>query len=265
MAGDSLAQAVRHQLGPGRLLPLGEAGDGAWLVERAAVAVLRSAAADGVREVRLGKVRLTRTGTDDPASSPVPAPPSALRAGPLRLEAEIAVGARLPLTTTAERLREVLLTAADRRLGLRVTTVDLRITSLMEEGEGAGTEGDEDARPSPLRDAPPPAPADGPRGTATAEAVIAVPGVARLAPVLGPPLGGVVKAGGAHAVTVTDTEGGGRHLTLQLAVREDARALDVARAVREAASRAAVWDADNLTGPVTVAAVITAVDPAARR
>ncbi|MFS4097347.1 nucleopolyhedrovirus P10 family protein, partial [Streptomyces sp. AF1A] len=54
---DTWTQAVRHQLGLGRLLPLGGSRDGAWIAERAATAVLVRAA-DGVPGVRLGALRL---------------------------------------------------------------------------------------------------------------------------------------------------------------------------------------------------------------
>ncbi|MCT9140433.1 nucleopolyhedrovirus P10 family protein, partial [Streptomyces violarus] len=51
MTGDQWTRAVRLQMGLGRLLPLGDARDGAWIAEQAAEAVLRRAAQDapGVR------------------------------------------------------------------------------------------------------------------------------------------------------------------------------------------------------------------------
>ncbi|NUP44036.1 MAG: nucleopolyhedrovirus P10 family protein, partial [Streptomyces sp.] len=50
---DRLARTVREQVALGRLLPLGGAGDAAWITESAAVAVLRRAA-DALPGVRLG-------------------------------------------------------------------------------------------------------------------------------------------------------------------------------------------------------------------
>ncbi|MGA6226178.1 nucleopolyhedrovirus P10 family protein, partial [Streptomyces umbrinus] len=44
MTADRWTQAVRNQLGLGRLLPLGGPHDGAWITEAAATAVLRRAA-----------------------------------------------------------------------------------------------------------------------------------------------------------------------------------------------------------------------------
>ncbi|MDG4858691.1 nucleopolyhedrovirus P10 family protein, partial [Streptomyces sp. T-3] len=57
MTADGWVREVRRQLGLGRLLPLGGAADGAWITEHAARAAL-SAAASGVRGVRLGPLRL---------------------------------------------------------------------------------------------------------------------------------------------------------------------------------------------------------------
>lgn len=84
---DGWAQAVRSRLGLGRLLPLGGARDGAWIAEDAAAAVLRRAAG-GVPGVALGKLRIAPAETGGTARSAVPAPPSALPPGPLRVEAE---------------------------------------------------------------------------------------------------------------------------------------------------------------------------------
>jgi hypothetical protein len=190
--------------------------------------------------------------------------------GPLLLEADFAATADAPLTAVGERLREALFTAAERGPGLRVTRVDLRVTDLLESpaprvGEAPGHDGTgglaDQTGPGQARqhreEEHPPAPADRPpQAIATAEAVIAVPGVARLAPVLGPAPGGLP----ADAVTLVEREGG-RHLRTQIAVAEGSRALDVARAVRRAAVKAAAWDAPEPTPPVTVAVLVTAVDP----
>ncbi|MFE1458682.1 nucleopolyhedrovirus P10 family protein, partial [Streptomyces sp. NPDC058735] len=62
MTADRWTQAVRHQLGIGRLLPLGDARDGAWIAERAAEAVLRRAALDAPG-VRLETLRIKRPDT----------------------------------------------------------------------------------------------------------------------------------------------------------------------------------------------------------
>ncbi|PJT48434.1 nucleopolyhedrovirus P10 family protein, partial [Streptomyces albidoflavus] len=56
MSTDGWTEAVRHQLGLGRLLPMGGARDGAWLTEAAARPVLRQAA-DTVPGARLGALR----------------------------------------------------------------------------------------------------------------------------------------------------------------------------------------------------------------
>lgn len=260
MDAEELARAVRQHLGLGRLLPLGDADDGAWLAERAAAAALRAAVARDVPEVRLERLRLAPdTGPDaEPARDPaVPPPPSALPPGPLRAGADVAAPPHTPLPALAERLREALLAAADRELGLRVTAVDLRLTDLL---DGTDDSGAPAGRPTART---PPAPADEPRGTVVGQAVISVPGVTRLAPVPGSPLGGRL----AEAVSVTDTAAPdgrttGRHLCVQIATAEGARALDVARAARRAAAKAAAWDAEEPGTPVTVAVLVTAVGTA---
>lgn len=291
MVADRLAQAVRHQLGLGRLLPLGDTPDGAWLVERAAVGALRAAASRTVPNVRLSGLRLALAAPDEAGTPAVPAPPSALPPGPLRIEAEFAATADAPLTSAGEQLRTALLSAAGAELGLRVSEVDLRVTDLLDGtdeeeappvaggvvhgGSGfaaPGADGDgHSPRPgetteavgtavSPGTEEHPPAPADRPHATAAAEAVIAVPGVTRLAPVLGSALGGVPGEG--VGVMDRDVPRPGRHLQIQIAVAEGVRALDVARAVRRAAARAAAWDAPESAAPVTVAVLVSAIDPA---
>jgi hypothetical protein len=57
MTARSWEQAVREQVALGRLLPLGDAADGAWLAERAAAGVLRRAAA-AVRGARVTALRV---------------------------------------------------------------------------------------------------------------------------------------------------------------------------------------------------------------
>ncbi|MDF3147647.1 nucleopolyhedrovirus P10 family protein, partial [Streptomyces sp. T21Q-yed] len=61
---DRWTQAVKRQLGLGRLLPLGGPHDGAWITEGAAEAVLRRAAED-MRGVRLDALRIALVDPDD--------------------------------------------------------------------------------------------------------------------------------------------------------------------------------------------------------
>ncbi|MEU7045143.1 hypothetical protein AB0A77_29375 [Streptomyces varsoviensis] len=252
MVTDRLAQAVRQQLGLGRVLPLGGPADGAWITERAASGVLRRAA-DALPGVRLGRLRVAARDSG-PAAAPsapsVPPPPSALPPGPLRIEADFAATADQPLPATAGLLREALRAAAVDRLGLTVDTVDLHITSLLDGGGDIGTAAaggaDENAEPTG-----PSADTDFPSGGARTEtaaiedAALSVPGVTRLAPALGGPA--------AHAVR---TEPADRHVQLQLAVGADHRALTAALAARKAVAAAA----SGPDGPVTVAVLVTAID-----
>uniref|UniRef100_A0AAU3GZD7 Nucleopolyhedrovirus P10 family protein n=1 Tax=Streptomyces sp. NBC_01401 TaxID=2903854 RepID=A0AAU3GZD7_9ACTN len=212
--------AVRQRLGLGRLLPLGGPNDGSWIAERAATAVLRDAAAGSGAVI--GTLRIAPVDEDGAPDPVVPGPPSALRPGPLRIEAAFSATARRPLPATADALRAALLTAADQRLGLVVESVDLTVTALLEE------EPEPDAEPpADLRAARP----DDVAGTAAA----GVPGVVSLTHVLGS--------------AVQHTEG---HVRVELATSGNHRALDVARAVRAAV-------AESVEGPGTVAVLVTAV------
>ncbi|MGW3667322.1 nucleopolyhedrovirus P10 family protein [Streptomyces sp. NPDC005141] len=243
MTADRWTQVVRHQLGLGRLLPLGLALDGAWITEEAAESALRreTAAVDGVR---LGALRIALADPERTGTPAVPPPPSALPPGPLRVTAEFRASVDPtspgvePLPAVAARLRLTLATTATQRLGLDVAEVDLQVTDLLEEGESsdAPAEEAEDAG-----EAPTDAPADGvrralapkdPEEARIAAVALAVPGVTRLTEVLGQPV---------HIGTAPAPEPAlpRRHIRVELAVSPDERAVDVARAVRTAITRTA--------------------------
>lgn len=242
MAVDGLTQVMRHRLGLGRLLPLGEAPDGSWMAETAAAGALRAAAADAVPDVRLESLRLSAPdgGT---SGAGAPALPGALPHGPLHIEAGFAAAAGAVLPAVADRLREALLDAADRRLGLRVRAADLQVTALL------------DAPYDARRDVSPPAPptpaAQTEGGSGVAAAVLAVPGVTRLAPVLG----GLSTAPAPGVSRCLPSAGAEEGLLIQCAVAADRRVLDVARAVRTAAAEAT---ARGQTVSLTL--LVTAVD-----
>ncbi|MFE7964292.1 hypothetical protein ACFU0X_14725 [Streptomyces cellulosae] len=141
MTADRWTRMVRQQVRLGRFLPLGGPYDGAWIAERAARGALRAAAEREVPEVRLDGVRLGLADLDTAVEPAVPAPPSALPPGPLRLTAEFATTAAWPLPETASRLRTALAVAATERVGLDVVEVDLRVTELLDEEPGAGRGG----------------------------------------------------------------------------------------------------------------------------
>ncbi|MDJ0461833.1 hypothetical protein [Streptomyces sp. H27-C3] len=228
MAPDGWTQAVRERLGLGRLLPLGGAADGAWLAERAAVAVLRGAAAS-VTGVGLGTLRIALSDPESAGTPAVPPPPSALPPGPLRIEADFAATADEPLPQAAGRLREALLATASDRLGLAIAEVDLRVTGLLD----AAPLSKDATGPTGGNDAGPPGP-DGPRERAAAAAV-SVPGVLRLTSNLGAP------------VHLADG-----HVRVELATAADHRALDVALAVRAAVAK-------SQDGHPTVAVLVTGI------
>ncbi|MFF8788411.1 hypothetical protein [Streptomyces sp. NPDC015125] len=239
MAANQWAQAVRVALGIGRVLPLGGPADGSWITEQAAAGVLRAAAGTPAG-VHLGVLRLS---VADAARAPrpvVPAPPSALPPGPLRIEADFATVADRPLTTVADQVRTALLEASVRELGLVVGVVDLQVSGLLDEGEvpspppAARTQG---PRATPVPDEGTGAAQEGPAGISAVAR--GVPGVARLEAVLG---------GASRPVRCTDG-----HVLIQLATAPGYRALDVSCAVRQAVAAAPA-------APSTVAVLVTAVE-----
>ncbi|MFI1508440.1 nucleopolyhedrovirus P10 family protein [Streptomyces sp. NPDC020597] len=277
MTADGWTGAVRRRLGLGRLLPLGGPRDGAWLTEAAAEAVLRRAARD-VAGVRLGVLRLGLADPDGPfESAAVPAPPSALPPGPLRVTAECAASASEPLPTTTTRLRSALAATAAQHLGLVVTEVDLRVTELLgteaevdvkadvEAVTETGTEPDVRAGAEPdVRAGAGAPPAVGSRGsTGTGEepgrpplpgvpaddealaaaAALAVPGVTGTSGVLGR----AVRLEERHDTTAALPR---RHVQLEITTAAAHRTLDVALAVRAAVS-AALPDRPTVTVLVT--------------
>ncbi|WP_344572104.1 nucleopolyhedrovirus P10 family protein [Streptomyces violaceolatus] len=254
---DRWTRAVREQLGLGRLLPLGGPGDGAWIAERAAREVLL-AAARGVAGVRPGDLRVGLADPDDVREPAVPLPPGALPPGPLRVTADFAVvvgpttAVAEPLPATAARLRAALAEAAAARLGLTAADVDLRVTGLLDETPEAGPEAGPGPGPVDAADTVD-GDGDGDGGSEAsgdegrvARAALTVPGVARLTGVLGRPV---------HLTEPPPQEGAlpRRHVRVELAVRADHRAVEVARRVRAAVSEAV---ADR----PTVAVVVTRTD-----
>ncbi|MFJ5266459.1 nucleopolyhedrovirus P10 family protein [Streptomyces sp. NPDC088387] len=263
MTADQWTREVRHRLGLGRLLPLGGARDGVWIAEAAAATVLRRAA-DAVPGVRLGALRIAPAEAAPTHEAAVPAPPSALPPGPLRVTADFSATAAEPLPATASRLRDALAEAATRRLGLTVDEVDLRVTGLLEADATAGPE-PTSTRPGrapasrehtlahseqePVSGGVPPSTASATDEERVAGAVLGVPGVSRLTGALD---------GLGRAVHIEDGAGDGtavprRHVRVEIAVDADHRTLDVARAVRTKVGR--------LSGRPSVAVLVTAVGP----
>ncbi|WP_406009726.1 nucleopolyhedrovirus P10 family protein [Streptomyces sp. NBC_00637] len=237
MTADGWTNAVRQQLGLGRLLPLGGPRDGAWITEAAAEAVLRRAVRQ-VEGVRLGALRIAAVDPEGTFEASVPPPPSALPPGPLRVTADIAASPSEPLPTTASRLRTALAAAATDRLGLVVPEVDLRVTALL----------DEDPEPEPARPVPAArhvgAAQHGDEARATV-AALSVPGVTRLTDVLG------------RAVRIEERQHTAalpnRHARVEIAVSANHRVLEVTRGVRGAVSEA-------LRDHPTVTVLVTAVE-----
>ncbi|MFG2323600.1 nucleopolyhedrovirus P10 family protein [Streptomyces sp. NPDC048568] len=250
---DRWTRTMRERLGLGRLLPLGEPRDGAWIAERAAREVLLTAAGC-VAGVRPGGLRIGLASPEDTREPAVPPPPGALPPGPLRVTADFtaamdgAPAAAQPLPARAARLRAALTEAAADGLGLAVTDVDLKATGLWDaatdtapEREPPGSRPDGGTEPG-TAGADDEGPGDEGR---VARAALGVPGVVRLTGVLGRPV---------HVTEPPAGEGAlpRRHVRLELAVAADHRAVEVARRVRAAVSEA-------LPDRPSVAVVVTAV------
>ncbi|GAA4291964.1 hypothetical protein GCM10023177_74500 [Streptomyces violaceoruber] len=144
--------------------------------------------------------------------------------------------------------------AAAARLGLTAADVDLRVTGLLDETPEAGPEAGPGPGPVDAADTDTDtgdggsddgSEASGDEGR-VARAALTVPGVARLTGVLGRPV---------HLTEPPPREGAlpRRHVRVELAVRADHRAVEVARRVRAAVSEAV---ADR----PTVAVVVTRTD-----
>ncbi|MEW2222748.1 hypothetical protein AB0939_26175 [Streptomyces sp. NPDC006990] len=269
MAAERATTEVRQQLGLGRILPLGEAADGAWVAEEAALAVLHRS----VPGARLSAVRLDPSGPRAAAESAVPAPAGALPPGPLTLTANLAVYADRPVPAAAEEVRRTLLAAAEGELGLPLEYVDLRVTELVEAGGAGRVHGRQEFGPRESAEAPdsgrePATRGAGPDGrTAAAEtereeaadrvarAVLAVEGVVRLAPTQGTAFSHVAVGPRFSAVRIEgDPAAGPCHVLLRVAVSPARRVLDTARAAG-AAARGALGTSGGVTAAVLVAAV----------
>ncbi|MFE9660649.1 hypothetical protein [Streptomyces sp. NPDC005955] len=285
MTADGWTQVVREQLGLGALLPLGGPGDGVWIAESAARAGVRRQVG-ALPGAELGALGFSAVGDRAVAGAEagLPAPPTAVPPGPLRITGELAAALDAPLPVTVARTRAALVAAA-RVVGLGVVEVDLRVTEVLDAGPGgapgpsegaaraagaASTAPDRAGRPD-ASDAPgDPGGAGDPDAAGASEetgasdgtgddvarvaAVAArVPGVARLTGALG---------GLAAPVRITEpaaAEPGGapalprRHVRVELAVAADTGPLEVGRAVRRAVT-------DAFPDHPSVAVLVTAWD-----
>jgi hypothetical protein len=248
---EAWTQATRHRFGLGRLLPLGGPGDGTWITEQAAVQALGRTASE-IPGVRLESLRIGSAPLESASEPAVRPPAGAMPPGPLRIEAAFSASLGQPLHETADQLRNRMLDAAARRLGLATVTADLRVTDVHEVPQ-TGTKTRTVARPTTptpqstaARSSLPVTGAGSPRGAVgdLADVATGVPGVAGLTTVLG-----------SRPVKMEDqADPPGRRVEVHLAVAAGHHPLEVARAVRAAVADAAATDAP---GPVTVAVLIT--------
>ncbi|MER5949451.1 Asp23/Gls24 family envelope stress response protein [Streptomyces sp. NPDC001904] len=106
---------VRLELRPGRPLPLGGPDEDLWVMEAVAARTLREAA-ESVAGVQAGSCRLR------------PADGAGADRVEVRLEIHAPADAHLP--DLAEDVRARVRDAADRRLGMEIASVDIRVTDL---------------------------------------------------------------------------------------------------------------------------------------
>ncbi|MFE6917186.1 Asp23/Gls24 family envelope stress response protein [Streptomyces rubiginosohelvolus] len=130
---DRVMDVVRLELRPGRPLPLGEADEDLRIMENVAARTLRQAAEE-VSGVRAGSCRLTLT--DGPGGTPV----------------NVDLSVHVPLTTPdvqalAEEVRDRVGATAHERLGLHLGEINVRITDLVSEDDGAPRSAQEGSAP----------------------------------------------------------------------------------------------------------------------
>ncbi|MFJ4672440.1 Asp23/Gls24 family envelope stress response protein [Kitasatospora purpeofusca] len=127
---DRVMGAVRTELRPGPLVPLGEEEDDDWITAAAAAGVLR-AAVDDLSGVCAGSCRLValhEAGGSGPWGRGLPR-------GPLRVAVEVFTDLSRPLPDTAALVRAAVADAATRRIGLDVRQVDVLVRDLLREDD----------------------------------------------------------------------------------------------------------------------------------
>ncbi|QKW09984.1 hypothetical protein HUT18_29780 [Streptomyces sp. NA04227] len=120
---DRVVQAVRAEVRLGAMLPLDDPSHDLRIAESAAARVLRKAA-DTVPGARAASCRLTATGEGTA----------------VHITMTLAVALDQPLPERAARVRRAVLHAANHRLGLTVTVVDLRIDDVLDPLDASGGE-----------------------------------------------------------------------------------------------------------------------------
>ncbi|WP_369372638.1 Asp23/Gls24 family envelope stress response protein [Streptomyces sp. cg36] len=109
-----IMDVVRLELRPGRPLPLGEPAEDLWIMEATAARALR-AAAETVAGVRAGSCRLLDVRAD----------------GTVEVRLDVHAPTGVPLPDLTARVREHVVHAADRALGMAVASVHIRVTDLL--------------------------------------------------------------------------------------------------------------------------------------
>lgn len=130
---DRVMTAVRTEIRPGPLIPLGEETDDDWITEAAAARVLR-AAVDDLPGVCAGSCRISGLHERQPPRL-AQLPGRTLPRGPLRVAVEVFTDLSRPIPRTATLVRTAVSAAAAHRIGIDVQQVDVMVRDVMAEDE----------------------------------------------------------------------------------------------------------------------------------
>ncbi|MEV0188190.1 hypothetical protein AB0I39_06585 [Kitasatospora purpeofusca] len=133
---DRVMTAVRAELRPGPLVPLGEdePDEDDWITSSACAQALRTAV-DALPGVRAGRCRITALDTER-SRTDIPLPGSRLPRGPLRAVVEVFADLSRPLPRTADLVRAAVAEAAALRVGVRIRRIDVNVRDLLPEEGG---------------------------------------------------------------------------------------------------------------------------------
>ncbi|WP_129312336.1 Asp23/Gls24 family envelope stress response protein [Streptomyces sp. L2] len=123
---ERVMEVVRLELRPGRTLPLGTPAEDHWIVEAAAAKVFRGAV-DALPGVRAGSCRVVPAGQGAASQR---------TRGPVTVNIEIVVGVTADLQRAADQVRETVLNAAERALGMEVGSVDVAVADVYDDAVG---------------------------------------------------------------------------------------------------------------------------------
>lgn len=132
---DRVMIAVRTEIRPGQLVPLGEETDDDWITEAAATRILR-AAADQVPGVCAGSCRIS--GLHEPQSPRLSRLTArALPRGPVKVGIEVFTDLSRTIPHTVTLVRRAVIDAAAQRIGLDLRQIDVTVRDLIQPQESS--------------------------------------------------------------------------------------------------------------------------------